>query len=427
MASRPSTEQSFAAADRNVGLFVAFRVLFNARFYYPVFLVMFLDFGITVAEFALLNAIWAAAIVLLEVPSAALADLIGRRRLLVAGAALMVVEMLLLVLVPVPSVWVLPALAANRVVSGAAEAFISGADEALAFESLAACGRAGEWPRVLEKLLRYGGIVTIIGMVTGSLVYDPGLLDSLAHGAGLAGGFTRADTFRLPIWLTLASALGAFAAAIAMREPPRALPSIGHAAATGLTAAFRQTAATGCWILTQPLVLLMIMAGVLIDLPIRQVLVVSSEIYAEIDIPTAAFGLVSAASALVGLAVAGPPRRRPAPESSARPTASGPSSDCCRGGSCSCALPSQAGVDDSASTRTPSFAPVASASRPPHLADRPALPRSTPRWIKDEGRLTDVHGARHRGRPRRRLLAAEVAGHRRRDARRSRNRTAGDH
>jgi MFS family permease len=309
MSAPQSSEFSSAAADRNVGLFVAFRVLFNARFYYPVFMVMFLDYGITVEEFALLNAIWAAAIVLLEVPSGALADLIGRRRLVVAGAALMVVEMLLLVVVPVPSAWVLPALAANRIVSGAAEAFISGADEALAYESLAACGRTGEWPRVLERLLRASGIVTIIGMVTGSLVYDPGMLNTIVSRVGLAGGFTRLDTFRLPIWLTLASALGAFAAAMAMREPPRVAPAGRQAEAPGLAAAFRQTAATGRWILTQPLVLLVIVAGVLIDLPIRQVLVVSSEIYTEIGIPTLAFGLMSAASALLGLAVASPLRR----------------------------------------------------------------------------------------------------------------------
>ena len=145
-------------------------------------------------------------------------------------------------------------------------------------------------------------------MVTGSLVYDPGTLDSLASGVGLAGGFTRADTFRLPIWLTLISALGAFAAAIAMREPPRAAAAEDHATAS-LTASFRQTAVTGRWILTQPIVLLVIVAGMLIDLPIRQVLVVSSEIYAEIGVPTPAFGLVSAASALLGLAVAGPLRR----------------------------------------------------------------------------------------------------------------------
>jgi len=327
MSAPQPAEHPFVAADRNVGLFVAFRVLFNARFYYPVFMVMFLDYGISVEEFALLNAIWAAAIVLLEVPSGALADLVGRRRLVVAGAALMVLEMLLLVLVPVPSAWVLPVLAANRVVSGAAEAFISGADEALAFESLAACGRTGEWPRVLERLLRASGIVTIVGMVTGSLVYDPSTLNNLARGIGLAGNFTRTDTFRLPIWLTLVSAVGALVAAIAMREPPRPAPTGGlakstePAGATGpekaaglveapsLAAAFRQTAATGRWILTQPLVLLVIVAGMLIDLPIRQVLVVSSEIYSEIGIPTAAFGLASAASALLALAVAGPLRR----------------------------------------------------------------------------------------------------------------------
>jgi len=299
----------FAAAERNLRLFVAFRVLFNARFYYPVFMVMFLDFGITVEEFALFNAAWAAAIVLLEVPSGALADLVGRRRLVVTGAALMVVEMLLLVLVPVPSAWVRPVLLANRVVSGAAEAFISGADEALAFDSLAACGRTGEWPRVLERLLRWSGIVTVVGMVTGSLVYDPGMLDMAWRGMGLAGGFTRADTFRLPVWLTLASAVGAFAAALGMREPPRAAPAPDRAAPAGLAAAFRQTAETGRWILTQPLVLLVIAAGVLIDLPIRQVLVVSSEIYEEIGIPPPAFGVVSASSALLGLAVAGPLRR----------------------------------------------------------------------------------------------------------------------
>jgi len=315
MSAPQSAAFSSAAADRNVGLFVAFRVLFNARFYYPVFMVMFLDYGITVEEFALLNAIWAAAIVLLEVPSGALADLIGRRRLVVAGAALMVVEMLLLVVVPVPSVWVLPVLAANRIVSGAAEAFISGADEALAFESLAACSRTSEWPRVLERLLRASGMVTIIGMVTGSIVYDPGMLNAIVSRVGLAGGFTRPDTFRLPIWLTLASALGAFAAAVAMREPPRVAPAGRQAEppelaeAPGLAAAFRQTAATARWILTQPLVLLVIVAGVLIDLPIRQVLVVSSEIYTEIGIPTLAFGLMSAASALLGLAVASPLRR----------------------------------------------------------------------------------------------------------------------
>lgn len=296
-------------ADRTVGLFLAFRVLFHARFYYPVFMVMFLDFGITLEEFGILNAVWAAAIVLLEVPSGALADLVGRRRLLIAGAALMVVEMLLLCLVPVPSTWVMPVLVCNRIVSGVAEAFISGADEALAFDALLARGRATEWPRVLERLMRWTAAVTVVAMVTGSLVYAPGPLNALLRTCGFTAELTAEQTFRLPVWLTLGSALAALAVACALREPPRPGSASAPPAAVSLAAPFRQTAATGLWILGHPLVLLVIAGGVLFDQPIRQVLVVASEIHRRIGIPEPAFGVVSAASALLGLVAAAPMRR----------------------------------------------------------------------------------------------------------------------
>jgi len=75
----------------NIPRFLAFRVLFNARFYYPVLGVLFIDLGLTVPQYALLNVVWAITIVALEVPSGALADVIGRRRMVVAAAALMVI------------------------------------------------------------------------------------------------------------------------------------------------------------------------------------------------------------------------------------------------------------------------------------------------------------------------------------------------
>ena len=68
--------------------------------YYPVFAVLFIDFGLTVGQFAVLNAVWAGAIVLCEVPSGALADALGRRALLVASGAIMVIEIALLCFVP---------------------------------------------------------------------------------------------------------------------------------------------------------------------------------------------------------------------------------------------------------------------------------------------------------------------------------------
>ena len=59
-------------AITNIRCFVAFRLLFNARFYYPVFTILFLDYGLTIEQFALLNSVWAATIVIAEVPSGAL-------------------------------------------------------------------------------------------------------------------------------------------------------------------------------------------------------------------------------------------------------------------------------------------------------------------------------------------------------------------
>jgi MFS family permease len=295
-----------SVANRNVRLFMAFRILFNIRFYYPVFMVMFLRYGITLEQFGLLNAAWAVVIVLLEVPSGALADLVGRKALLVAAAVMMALEMLLLAVVPAESAWVLPALLLNRVLSGAAEAFASGADEALAFDSLKAAGREGDWPRVLERLMQVGGLATIVAMISGSLVYSPDLFNMAGAWLGRSPELTFAETFRLPVWLTFFSACGAIGVTLAMREP-RDVKKPEQP--VGLLEPFRQTLRTGGWILANPLVLVMIAAGVLFDQPIRQLLVVSSQLYARIEIPELLFGVISATTAVIGLFAAAPMRR----------------------------------------------------------------------------------------------------------------------
>ena len=88
-------------AQRNVRAFTLFRMFFSARFYYPVYALLFLDYGLTLEQFGILNGIWAATIVLLEVPSGALADTLGRRKLLIATGIFMVLEMLVLLVAPI--------------------------------------------------------------------------------------------------------------------------------------------------------------------------------------------------------------------------------------------------------------------------------------------------------------------------------------
>src|SRR5271154_176696 len=93
--------QELTDADRNWRRFVFFRVLFNSRFYYPVLAVLFLDLGVSAAEYTLLNFAWALAIVFTDIPAGALADRIGRKPLVVAAAVIMVIEMAVLCVAPV--------------------------------------------------------------------------------------------------------------------------------------------------------------------------------------------------------------------------------------------------------------------------------------------------------------------------------------
>ncbi|NJL19474.1 MAG: MFS transporter, partial [Bdellovibrionaceae bacterium] len=160
---------------RNIRLFYLFRMCFNARFYYPVFAILFLDLGLSVEQFAWLNVVWAATIVVLEVPSGAVADALGRVRMLQLAGFLMVGEMVLLMLAAAEGAHagaVFGLLLANRVVSGAAEAMASGADEALAYDSLVAVHFEKDWERVLAKAMRYQSAAFIVAMLAGGYLYD---------------------------------------------------------------------------------------------------------------------------------------------------------------------------------------------------------------------------------------------------------------
>ncbi len=273
----------------NIPLFIAFRVLFNARWYYPVLAVLFLDFGLTLEQYALLNVAWAAAIVGLEVPSGALADQIGRKRMVVLAAALMVVEMALFAFVPRGASWLFWVFLLNRVLSGAAEASASGADEALAYDSLAAEGRADEWPRVLERLMRWQSGGFFVAMLLGGAVYDARTWQWL----GIP--LTHETTMRFPIYLTLLNAVLCLLVTLRLREPGSANRKPTSAGAT-----WRATLDAGRWILRTPAALVVILSGLCFDSIIRLFLTLGSNYYRLIGLPEATFGLVGSGFAVLG-------------------------------------------------------------------------------------------------------------------------------
>lgn len=250
-----------ALLDRNVALFIAYRLLFNLRFYYPVFALFYLDAGITLEQFGWLQGLWSLSIIACEVPSGIIADLIGRRKTLRLGAFLAVVEMIVFAC----SSGVL-GFAVNRVLSGFNESLVSGADSALLYDTLKSRGREVEYKEVLGRAQFYSLTFGAVATISGSYLYS---LD-----------------IRLPIWATAGCMVLTFGCALLLFEPPR------EALSVGLSSQWRMLTRSLADILADPQLLFLIALVFVADSSVRLVLVHNSLYYQAITIPVVWFGVV---------------------------------------------------------------------------------------------------------------------------------------
>ncbi len=286
-----------ASLRRNLPLFVAFRVLFHARFYYPVIGVLFLDLGLTLEQYALLNVIWAVVIIVLEIPSGALADVIGRKRVVVLAAVLMVAEMAVFAFAP-RGAWMFWLLVLNRILSGAAEACASGADEALAYDSLPEADRKTTWPRVLESLMRWKSGGFFVAMVSGAVLFDRNLMSLLFGWTGWTP--SAGSTVRWPVYATLVTSILCLLVAFNFREPPTHVPAGRHA----IGRAWQNVIEGAVHVFTSRRILFLMVAALLIDSFVRIFLTFASNYYRLIELPPFVNGLLGSGLALLGFAVA---------------------------------------------------------------------------------------------------------------------------
>lgn len=289
----------------NARWFVWFRVLFNCRFYYPIFTILFLDLGLTIGEFAGLNVLWAATIVVAEVPSGALADQLGRRRLVVWASWLMVAEMLTLCLMPVGNRdWVLALFVANRILSGLAEAAASGADEALTYDSFPEVERAVQWPRVMAKLSRWSSVGFMISSISGSMLYDHELVSGVLEKFGLPE-VTKAWTMKVPLVMNLVTAFACVLVVRRMVEPGMGGGARKAVFGEELRVAVGRIVESGRWIWRSQAALWLIVIGVVFDSIIRLFLTVASNFYRLVQIEERWYGVIGVVMAMLGLVTAG--------------------------------------------------------------------------------------------------------------------------
>ncbi|MDB6006827.1 MAG: hypothetical protein JWR15_3814 [Prosthecobacter sp.] len=287
----------------NARLFVWFRILFNCRFYYPVFTILFLDLGLSIGEFAALNVVWALTSVVLEVPSGALADRFGRRPLVVAAGVLMVLEMAVLCLMqPGHHDLVLALFVANRVLSGAAEACASGADEALAYDSLPVDERTTLWPQIMAKLSRGMALGFVVSSITGAVLYDAHTLTSAFHYLGLDVTVPKPVAMKLPLLLCLGSAVACLVVTLRMTETRAPAPQ------TSIMQSIRETWVsilhTGGWMWRTKAAFALILFGLVFDSVIRLFLTVASNFYRLVGIEEGWYGVIGTGVSLLGLVTA---------------------------------------------------------------------------------------------------------------------------
>ncbi len=288
----------------NIRYFILFRLFFNARFYYPVFTILFIDFGLSIEQFALLNSVWALSIVLAEVPSGALADIVGRKRLLLTASILMMVEMVLISFVPLGSTrlvfWVF---LLNRVFSGLAEALASGADEALAYDTLVERELQSYWPQVLDLQMRIKSAGFVVAMTIGALVYDPEIINQLLLLMGSDCQISQQVSMRFPVYLTLVLAVLLFFTTLRMREPLH----LGQDTRTNNDLPLRIRKASTMmfqsakWIVQTGFAFSIILFAMAYDHVLRLMVTMTSQYYRLIELPEASFGVIGSAMAMIGL------------------------------------------------------------------------------------------------------------------------------
>ena len=164
---------------------------------YPLYALLFSDHGLSDGKISALFAIWSAVSALAEVPTGALADRFSRGGSLVAAGILQAAGYALWILFPG-----FGGFAAGFALWGVSGAFVSGALQALLYDSLTHVGAQSQYARVLGRVSAAGLVGQIPAAASASVLFS-------------AGGYA------LVTWVSVTLCLAAALLASRLPEPSR--------------------------------------------------------------------------------------------------------------------------------------------------------------------------------------------------------------
>ena len=167
--------------------------------YMPIVVPFYESNGLTMKDIMILQAVYSIAIVVLEIPSGYLADVIGRRKTLIIGAMFGTIGFATYSF----SFGFMGFLVAE-IILGIGQSCISGADSAMLYDSLLEKGME-------KKYTRFEGRITSLGNIAEAA-------------AGILGGVLAGITLRAPYFAQSFVAFIALPAALTLVEPSRQIP-----------------------------------------------------------------------------------------------------------------------------------------------------------------------------------------------------------
>jgi len=169
--------------------------------YMPIVVPFYESNGLGMKDIMVLQAVYSVAIVVLEVPSGYLADVIGRRKTLIIGAVFGTIGFTTYSLSHGFAGFLIA-----EIILGIGQSCISGADSAMLYDSLLEKGQE-------KKYTRFEGWITSLGNIAEAV-------------AGILGGLLATITLRVPYIAQSFVAFIALPAAITLVEPARKVPLI---------------------------------------------------------------------------------------------------------------------------------------------------------------------------------------------------------
>jgi MFS family permease len=171
--------------SRNLKLFYLYKFLEGFVLIYPVYMIFFRSRGLSFTELSLLILIWAAPVVLCEVPSGVLADRWSRKGTVAIGMVFKAVGFLIWALVDN-----IAGAALGFICWGLQEAFCSGSLEAFLYDDLKAVGRADVYDRVAGLGSFFQSAAIALSLLAGGLIFslNPLVTFLLSSASCLAAG-----------------------------------------------------------------------------------------------------------------------------------------------------------------------------------------------------------------------------------------------